>query len=92
MSDLRRGSFLRREAYMWWCGDGCDCTQPVVEDVYRNALDSRFIIREPVWKGTFHSEASVEERAEQERELAEARERFGVPGASSVSVLEREDR
>jgi hypothetical protein len=59
--------------YIWWCGDEwCDCTMPIIEKVKPLSAFGRFVRRETVWKGTFHSGASADESREQERELEDA--------------------
>lgn len=64
-----KGQFVRRVAYIWWCGDDhCDCHQPVIEDLFENKIVHGVVIL-PVWKGTFIGEPTTLEMQSLEEEL-----------------------
>lgn len=67
-------------ARMWQCGDEvCDCTQPMIEIITPNMVaGAPWIHRKTLWQGAFHSEATIEERAEQESELRKAMEKYKI--------------
>lgn len=78
------------KAFMWYCGDEfCECSQPVIEKfTWRSdELGRRKLIkRERLWEGTFHSEAELEEREEQHRELAAECARRSIPLPNSITA------
>jgi len=62
----------------WHCGDEvCDCWCPQIELRGRNDRWPHALIS-IVWEGTFHSEPTSEEYAEQRAELREACKRYGI--------------
>lgn len=75
-----RWSETRTVGHMWWCGDEeCDCTQPKVERLTPNLVAGYpWIHREVLWRGTFCTGATPQEREAQEQELAAALERYGA--------------
>lgn len=56
--------YVETRAYVWWCGEECGCTQPVVEAVYWTVDGHERLER--VWSGrrrTGHAEGADEELA-----------------------------
>lgn len=79
----------RRYASLWRCGDeDCDCSQPVVEELSPN-LEAGWpwIHRKQLWSGTFHCEASEEEREAQIEELKKARKELGADWGEGEEAL-----
>lgn len=71
-----------RTAYLWWCGDPvCDCTQPIVEEIRPNPAcgGHKWVTRTRLGEGTFYSQATEEELAQQYQELEELAWQWGVP-------------
>ena len=71
---------IRLVAEMWWCGDDvCNCYQPKIDRISPNREAGRpWIRRKEVWRGTFYSEPSNDEFAEMEKELKEAKKKYGI--------------
>lgn len=66
----------------WWCGDDvCDCTQPQIEIILS---DPPWPKREMLWEGSFRCDREPAEKLEDDRELASACERFGIPWAADT--------
>ncbi len=76
-SDREERSKTRVIAYMWYCGDDCNCSEPIVERVTPNLeVGYPWVRRENLWSGDFRSDASLEESEKQKQELKEAAVRF----------------
>jgi hypothetical protein len=60
-------------AGVWYCGDEqCACSQAQIEQIDPNLnAGPPWIRREPVWQGTFHSDAEPGAEADLERRLVE---------------------
>lgn len=66
------------EAYIWWCGDECSCSQPVINYVWPNRhIGFPVTTRRSLWEGTYESEDG--DRSMQERELEDAAKRYHIP-------------
>jgi len=60
-----QGELLRIEGYVWYCGDDwCDCSEPVIAEVYANRLVPRAIIPIAIWQGTFRTDGEPGGEAE----------------------------
>jgi hypothetical protein len=52
-----RGEFVKTIGFVWGCGDDyCRCEEAQVQKIYRDKTDGRFIIRETIWSGEFHTD------------------------------------
>ena len=90
-ADERQGEFIRTEAELWHCGDDvCDCSQIVVDRIYRNRLSS---LNGAVWKvriaeGPFYTNGE-HPAAEAEAHLAIA-QRIATEDTASRGTLIRD--
>lgn len=80
MSDLAEWARTLLVAGMWSCEDeDCDCTQPQIDRITPNReAGYPWIRREAVWRGTFRSQADLDERLAQRAELAAAAAERGI--------------
>jgi hypothetical protein len=51
-----QGRYVKTVGFIWECYDDCRCEQAQVQDIFENKTDRRFIVRRPVWSGTFTTE------------------------------------
>lgn len=70
---------MTTEAYVWWCGDECDCCQPRIDRLGPEyGRTTRMPLRTNLWEGTFISEPTAAESAALRQELAEECMRRGI--------------
>lgn len=57
---------------MWKCENKCCCWQPMIEKIYTNIFDSRFIKKEILWEGTYKANPDSKESSDLWKELRSA--------------------
>lgn len=68
-----------RVGVLWWCGDyECGCTCPEVRERVRERTAMMPERWDVIWQGTFRSQATRSERAQQLWELRAACRRLGA--------------
>ena len=65
-------------AYIWGCGDDCNCIEPRIDRIEPNhQMGFPFIRRTVLWVGTFHADAWYDSAYEEAvAELAEAKKDY----------------